>query len=247
MLDGQPREVWKQRVPDIAKFLKKFPREVVIHFELATVGNLQFVSHLADEILPHIDSLGLNEQELLSLAKSKEADFDFKTIGPKPAIPDSCDLLNWLFESYSALNKSESRLTRIHFHSLTYHVIVASKYDLNRVTWKNSLKAVKEGSKIASLQACDTDSIQSSLHELQIPEKFTLSNRDETLQRSTIEYNPENGYVAWLREKTKVEFLLSPVHVCKKPLKTVGLGDAISAMGLLKSGFTYKKPRKNKH
>ena len=34
------------------------------------------------------------------------------------------------------------------------------------------------------------------------------------------------------------QFAFSPVLVCKKPLKTVGLGDAISATGLIYS--TYK-------
>ncbi len=35
----------------------------------------------------------------------------------------------------------------------------------------------------------------------------------------------------------KINFFLSPVLVCKKPLKTVGLGDAISSVGLLYSCF----------
>ncbi len=244
MLDGQPREVWRQRVTDITRVLKNIPRSVLVHFELATIGNLQFVRYLADEVLPQIDSLGLNEQELLSIAKSKEADFDFKTIGPKPAIPDASDILDWLFDTYSPLNINNSRLTRIHFHSLTYHIIVTPKSRLGGTTWKGGLNAVMEGSKIASLQACNTDKIDPSLHELQIPDKFSLSNNDEVLQRAKIEYNPENGYVAWLRdEEHKIEYKMSPVYVCRRPLKTVGLGDAISATGLLNSEFTYKKPK----
>ena len=243
MLDGQPREEWTRRITDITKVLEKLPRTVQIHFELATIGNLQFMKHLADEVLPYVDSLGLNEQELVSIAKSREANFDFEAIGAKPSIPDACDILNWLFDTYSPLNRNDSRLTRVHFHSLTYHVIVTAKDTLDGTAWRNGLNAVMEGSKIASLQACDTNEIKSSLHELQIPKTFCLSNNDAVLHKSVIEYHPDNGYVAWLRNN-EVEFKMSPVYVCKKPLKTVGLGDAISATGLLNSEFKYKKPKR---
>ena len=242
MLDSQPRDTWRQRVADITKVLQKLSRNVQIHFELATIGNLQFMRHLADEILPYVDSLGLNEQELVSIAKSKEANFDFEAIGSKPAIPDACDILTWLFDTYSPLNRNDSRLTRVHFHSLSYHVIVTAKDELDGTTWQNGLNAVREGSRIASLQACDIDEIKPSLHQLQIPDKFSLSNNDEMLHRSVIDYHPDNGYVAWLRNE--IEFMMAPVYVCKKPLKTVGLGDAISATGLLKSEFKYKKPKR---
>lgn len=246
MLDGQPEELWKQKIVDIVHVLKKIPRKTVVHFELATIGNLQFMSHLVENILPHVDSLGLNEQELLSIAKSHQADFNFTEIGPKPFIPDSGDMLYWLFEKYSAMNFNNSRLSRIHFHSLTYHILVTPKDRLKGTLWENSLNAVLEGSKIASIQACQTDAIKSSLHELQVPKKFRLSNNDESLQKSVIEDHSENGYVSWLRDKTwRIEFNMSPVFVCKKPLKTVGLGDAISAAGLLTSEFSFKSKKHN--
>ena len=244
MLDGQSRDFWKQRLVDIRNFLKERPRTVPIHFEMATVGNLQFLPHLADEVFPFVDSIGLNEQELISLAKSKEADFDFTQIGPKPSIPDTSDLLHWLFSSYSSQNRTNSRFTRIHFHTLSYDVIVASKRALGGAMWANSLKAVMEGSKVASLQACDTNEISTALHELQIPDKFRLSNTDEVLHRSEIEYTKENGYVAWQREG--IDYYMAPVYVCKNPLKTVGLGDAISATGLLTSEFKFLKSKKSK-
>lgn len=245
MLDGQPRELWKQSIMDIVRVLKKIPRGTMVHFELATIGNLQFMSHLAEEVLPHVDSLGLNEQELLSIAKSQRTDFNFTEIGPKPSIPDAGDILYWLFERYSSIDRNNSRLTRIHFHSLTYHILVTPKDRLKGSLWENSLNAVLEGSKIASIQACQTDTIKNSLHELQIPEKFQLSNNDESLQNSAIEYQPENGYVSWLRNKAwRIEFNMSPVFVCKKPLKTVGLGDAISAAGLLTSRFSFKSKKR---
>ena len=52
---------------------------------------------------------------------------------------------------------------------------------------------------------------------------------------------PDNGYVAWQRDN--LDYFMSPVYVCRKPLKTVGLGDAISSAGLLNSEFSQAKMR----
>ena len=248
MLDSQPRDFWIERLYDIADVLKTIPRTVPIHLEMATLGNLQLWSRLADKLFPLIDSLGLNEQEMVSLAKSKEANFNFTQIGPKPSITDASDLLHWLYTEYGALERNDSRLTRIHFHSLSFHVIVSPKGELRGVEWKNGLTAVMEGSKTASAQACNSEDISSDKFELQIPDKFPLSSQDEMLRNSVIEYSDVNGYVAWMRQE--IDYFLAPVRVCRKPGKTVGLGDAISATGLLKSEFKFtqrKVKSKTKH
>ena len=235
MLDSQPREFWLKRLRDFVSLLDSVPRETPVHLELASTANLQFLSHVAAEVFPYIDSLGLNEQELVSVAKSANANFDFRAIGSKPSIPDSGDLLHWLYKEFGALSRKDSRLTRIHFHTLSFHILVQPKEERAGIKWKNGLAAATAGSKAASLQACETASVIPSKFELQIPASFPLSHNDEALRKSVIEYNPENGYVAWLRDST--DYFMVPVHVCRKPLKTVGLGDTISATGLLKSEF----------
>lgn len=236
MLENQPREFWLKRLRDFVSLLESVPRETPVHLELASVANLQFLSHVAVEVFPFIDSLGLNEQELVSVAKSAGAKFDFNAIGSKPAIPDTSDLLHWLYKEYGALSRKDSRLTRIHFHTLSFHILIQPKEERAGIKWKNGLAAASAGSKAASLQACDRDSITLSDFELQIPMSFPLSHNDEALHKSVVEYNPDNGYVAWLREST--DYFMVPVYVCRKPAKTVGLGDTISATGLLKSEFT---------
>lgn len=235
MLDGQPMNFWKRRLTDIGKFLRSVLPSVPIHLELATVGNLQFLPHLGEELFSHIDSLGLNEQELLSLAKSMKADFNFARIGPKPSIPDVSDLLHWLYSTYGVDSRNGSRLSRIHFHSLSFHVLVVSGRQSRHRYWGRSLDAVKAGSKTASLQACDVTDMDGKTFDLQLPEVFSLSHQDEVLQRAKIEYEPTNGYVAWQRDTT--DYFMAPVYVCRKPVKTVGLGDAISATGAAASVF----------
>jgi len=71
--------------------------------------------------------------------------------------------------------------------------------------------------------------------ELQIPLEFPLSQMDPVLSQTEIHFSDVDSPVVWSREG--VGYFLSPVLVCKQPLKTVGLGDAISAFGLMHSEF----------
>ena len=239
MLDGQPQNVWLERLTSVADTLKRIPRTVPVHLEMATVGNLKFLPHLADTIFPYIDSLGLNEQELVSLVKSKQGDFDFNEIGPKPSITDASDLLHWLYQEYSILDRHDSRLSRVHFHSLSFHIILQPRTEMKGVEWSNGLEAVMRSSKMVSLQACDSQQINSVDFEIQIPNKYVLSRSHKTLSKSVIENTISNGYAAWQRDS--IDYYLAPVYVCKSPMKTVGLGDAISAVGLLESKFKFTK------
>ena len=244
MMEGQPRKYWETRTKDLVKVLETIPRHSPIHLEMATVGDHSFVQYLANQVFPRVDSIGLNEQELLILAQSEGADFNFTDIGSKPSIPHACDLLHWMYSAYTSFQqRKKSRLTRIHFHSLTYHLMVNPTRDLAGSRWQGGVTAVMAGSRKASLQACDTDEITPEKFELMIPEKFLLSNTHETLSKkdSEIDYEPDNGYVAWQRDN--LDYFMSPVYVCRKPLKTVGLGDAISSAGLLNSEFSQAKMR----
>lgn len=173
-------------------------------------------------ILAHINSLGLNEQELLffSYAKNGPHSDYFKEIQSQPDLEKIIDILEWIFLNFGREN---SKLSRIHFHSLTYHIIGIT----DSSNWGNVVSSLLSGSKIASKQACDN-----SFHE-----------KTESFFHSTVEYrfiNSEkflfsktNPFVELKRKN--IRFYLTPVLVCKNPLKTVGLGDAISSTGLIYS------------
>ncbi len=224
LLDGQSQEFQISRLADIAKLLDSIPRSIPVHWELATVGDMEYFSKLAETLFTRIDSLGLNEQELRSAAISTGA--NFSKIPTKPSIGYVSDLLLWLMEKYS--NQPSSRLSRVHFHSLTFHIVAT----LDKGPWTNSRAAVIAGAKRAGLQACDTDKMSPEKFELRI-KSYQLSVKDKILS-DVLEY--KSGSVHWKRGN--INFNLSPVLVCKKPLKTVGLGDAISSQGLLYSDFT---------
>lgn len=151
--------------------------------------------------------------------------FDHDSHG-QPEIHKISDIMLWLLQSYGLSSKNPtSRLTRIHFHSLTYHIVAVVNSE-----WSNVAKAVAAGAQIAGLQACDILQLNDTLVELKIPLRFKLHSGDQER-----DFDASNPVITWKRDNYL--FVFSPVLVCKNPVKTVGLGDAISATGLMFSQF----------
>ena len=234
LMQGESSDFKRKRLVDVARLLGDVPVTTPVHSELATIGDLNYLRDLADTTFSSIDSLGLNEQELVSLAKSSGADdFDFGQMPTKPNVSQVSDLLHWLMQTHSAVGSEKSRLTRVHFHTLSFHVIatVARPH-----RWTNTKSAVLAGARIAGLQACDLEHFEAGKFELHVPLEFRLSLTDGVLSQSAVSLTREYGVVTW--ERGGVEYVFTPVLVCKAPSKTVGLGDAISSMGLLHSQFS---------
>ena len=220
LLDSQPSTFQTSRLRDISNLLDSISKDIPVHWELATVGDMSYFKQLSNTLFTRIDSLGLNEQELRSAAISANA--NFPSIPSKPSVGLVSDLLVWLMNEYTT--RPHSRLSRVHFHTLTFHIIAT----LNNGPWTNNKASVMAGARIAGLQACHVKNIQSDMFELRMNSYQTSAHSDH------LPYHPDTR-VKWTRGN--VNFELSPVLVCKKPLKTVGLGDAISSIGLLYSNF----------
>lgn len=145
--------------------------------------------------------------------------------------------------------RSFPSLVRVHFHCLAFHVIAMAHAADARPPppWGAARAAVAAGSVAATLQACGGGGGGDALH-----------GRDLSFlaPRSIIAGDPEAGggapgRVALTAESPVgewswavapgggggtarvVEFAFAPVVVCAVPARTVGLGDAISAAGLL--------------
>ena len=180
--------------------------------------------------MPNINSLGLNEQELFlsTAACDGPHSIEYGNEG-QPEIHKVTDILLWLLKTFGhSENNPQSRLTRIHFHSLTYHIIGTVG-----TLWGNLKSAVAAGASRASHQACDVDELNSDIIDIKIPLQFKLFTGDQV--RNFNSSDPVTDFT-----KEGFNFAFSPVLVCKKPLKTVGLGDAISATGLMYSEFIVK-------
>ena len=227
LLESQTQEFWVQRLRDSSVILDAIMAPV--HWELATVGNLKFFRNLADTLFSKVESLGLNEQELVSVAMSYNAPFDFANISSKPSVANVSDILHWLMSTFSSALNKQSVLTRVHLHSLGFHVIAVTQGG----PWVNTREAVMAGTREAGLQACNMNTFNSTAFKILLPQHFHVSSSDPELSNYLL--TAKDGWAEWYRGN--VMYYLSPVLVCKNPFKTVGLGDAISASGLLHSQF----------
>jgi ADP-dependent glucokinase len=180
------------------------------------------------QVLPGVTSLGLNEQELSFSAHVADGPHfdDFHTRTGQPEIHKISDMILWILKTYGYSKENpSSRLTRVHFHSLTYHIVGTLPS-----AWHNTQSAVAAGTRMAGRQACDVNKLSPPDIELRIPGTFKLfSGQDDYT------FDENNPVFSWEREG--FYFVFSPVLVCISPLKTVGLGDAISATGLMYSDF----------
>ncbi|XP_068129709.1 ADP-dependent glucokinase [Hyperolius riggenbachi] len=173
------------------------------------------------QVFPVISSLGLNEQELLFLSQS--ASGPHSTVPAWSGIPDVgivSDILLWILKSSAQEN---SALTRVHFHTLAYHIIATVDG-----FWGNQVAAVAAGARVAGAQACATEIIEPSRVMLKSPLEFSTSRTD---MGPTARVSAKEPVAVW--HKGGVSFHFTPVLICKDPVRTVGLGDAISAEGLL--------------
>ena len=229
LLDRYEQQFYEQRVNRIAVTLQSVSEHVPVHLELASTANEKFCDVLTQTLLPLVDSVGLNEQELQFIAHSANAYHAkdrISTFGA-PEIGYLADLMYWMLTSYAR------RLSRVHMHSLTYHIVAIASDK-----WENTVSSVAAGARVAGLQACNTSQFSDSDFSILIPDIIGFSVEDERLRRSPVVFNGNNPVVKWHRNH--ISFYLTPVLVCNQPIKTVGLGDAISSTALIHTNLHSK-------
>jgi ADP-dependent glucokinase len=179
----------------------------------------------------------------------------YAEIAGQPDLLKVVDILEWTLRAYGRVGPhSLSQLTRVHFHCLLYHIIAVVEpldesidgVDVRR--WTNNEAGLLSGSKIAAKQACGLDyndeSSENELHKLLELRMLTALHHGETSQTINFKidtnvferFEPSKPVLTFRRDR--IRFYFTPVLVCKRPLKTVGLGDAISSNGLLYSSLT---------
>lgn len=185
----------------------------------------------------------MNEQELLFLAYASERaphSNYYLELNESPEIVKIVDILEWLLDFYGPKTNPNSRFSRVHFHYLKYHIIA----EIGAGAWSNSISSLISGSKIASKQACgfnfedlSNEVILEDYVEMKIP--YEIDDNKNILfkidHENVLKFNASEPVVQLRRGNIK--FYFTPTLVCKKPLKTVGLGDAISSNGILYAEF----------
>ncbi|XP_030631592.1 ADP-dependent glucokinase isoform X2 [Chanos chanos] len=227
MMEGMGRELWEDRLKEAVVAISDVRNEIPIHLELASMTDREYMSNIMQEVIPIVNSIGLNEQELLFLTQVGSGPHsELVSWEGVPDVGRVSDILLWVLERHGRTDpESEADLTRIHFHTLAYHIIATVDGH-----WGNQASAVMAGARVASSQACGLQEVDVTKVTLKAPVQFHSSYQEP---RESLTLNPSNPVTLWHRGN--VTFHLSPVLVCRQPLRTVGLGDAISAEGLLYS------------
>ncbi|XP_053320999.1 ADP-dependent glucokinase isoform X2 [Spea bombifrons] len=221
MMEGLSQEAKEVRLREAASSMSEVPSDVLIHLELASMTDGDLMRGIIYQVFPLISSLGLNEQELLFLSQS--ASGPHSNLQAWSGIPDVgmvSDIIFWILQGS---RNGSSALTRVHFHTLAYHILATIDG-----FWNNQVSAVAAGARIAGAQACASDRIDPARVMLKSPLEFSTSHAEVG---STVKVSVEKPVAVW--NKGDVTFHFTPVLICKEPSRTVGLGDAISAEGLL--------------
>lgn len=222
MMEGLQSETRDQRLDQVVALLSQL--SVPVHLELASMTDPGFMQRIAHKVFPLVSSLGLNEQELLFLSRSvggPHSDLSWTEVGAASpaAVGVASDVLRWILHRFGAVSDG-SLLSRVHFHSLPFHVVAV-------VTgrWGNQAASAAAGARTASAQACGRAHVHVPEAQLRAPLHFNVN------QSHVLTLDPDRPITVW--QQHHVTLHLSPVLVCKRPIRTVGLGDAISANGLL--------------
>jgi len=221
MLDIMESDYRQHRVQEIVENFRKVPKETRIHFELASIGEDSLVHLLAEKVLPEVDSLGLNEQEIGSLYEAlglKDANLS-AVIRRLPDVAEVCKIIASVLK-----HESNRRLARIHFHSFSYHLIAQK---VGSKEWPNIAQAVAAGSVKASERACGRANLSETDVTLQLNASVVFDDKFEPLI-----LGHDNAVLEFTDEKSRIHFALAPVLTCNNPVQTVGLGDSISASAL---------------
>eukprot|EP00057_Strongylocentrotus_purpuratus_P033996 XP_793568.2 PREDICTED: ADP-dependent glucokinase [Strongylocentrotus purpuratus] len=238
LLDGQPGVKKEEKMAALNQELSRLPSDLPVHLELASMADPELIKGIYTQVLSSVHSLGLNEQELSFMSSVNSGPHPEVYIRDGyPEVGAVADILYWILTSTqqgSWLNKAEqssaagwsSTLTRVHFHSLAFHIVATMNG-----TWINNAAAVSAGARIAGRQACDDGRIVDEKVELRVPQAFALSINHAPLRHRIVSVDPQDPVISWTRDN--IQFHFTPVLVCKNPVKTVGLGDAISSTGFL--------------
>ncbi|CAG0886818.1 unnamed protein product [Darwinula stevensoni] len=223
MMDNFPLQDEEKRgiLKSISYQMQSMGPDTQIHFEMASFTEKEFLEDLIKYIIPHADSLGMNEQELPNL-------FSMLTYGNVSILSSSnprvATTLDYMRRVFSMLSNSTGRpITRLHVHTLAYQAIVTKKGS----SWKNTMPATAKASLTANRHVCGSSNVNLEKARLIMDDSFSTSQ----VQQERIWFNERKPVSCW--EEGNLDFCIAPVLVCTEVHQTVGGGDNISAGGLI--------------
>ncbi|EDW19397.1 ADP-dependent glucokinase [Drosophila mojavensis] len=233
--------VREARLRQVQSQLTSQPPGTLQHFELASYVELELLHQLRQYVLPYVDSLGMNEQELSNLRQVLENGRTTLATDWNPRIANTLDQMRQVFinllEDYNVRHKSDPHrrmLSRMHVHTLAYQAILT----VANSKWKNTRAAAAKAALTAHRYVCKSQFINPEAVTLVLDDSFATSAQEQAPRMRISAANPVPCWQEFIQygvdlQKIEVEICVAPVLICRVAKKTAGAGDNISASGLV--------------
>ncbi|XP_028258362.1 ADP-dependent glucokinase [Parambassis ranga] len=221
----------------LADLLSSSSPQIGIHFEMASFVEESIVEDLLHYVIPHADSLGMNEQELPNLLSLLKGSNITVLSDPNPRVATVLDqmrevyrILNKRYKDASSEGDTDSAyakvkpLTRLHVHTLAFQAMIVT----HGSQWKNTMSATAKASLTANRHVCGSNDIDPSKARLIMDDSFSVSRQEGSQRIPLQETRPVS---CW--DEEDYEICVAPVLVCTEVYQTAGGGDNISAAGLV--------------
>lgn len=149
------------RLLKVNQQISALPSQTLIHFEMASYVEMELLQQLRKYILPYVDSLGMNEQELDNLAQVLEHGRTTMASDSNPRVATTLDQMRKLFtilakdyyQNSTRIDKTKRRMvSRIHLHTLAYQALLTVKDS----KWKNTKLGAAKAALVANRYVCQT-------------------------------------------------------------------------------------------
>ncbi|KAL0969330.1 hypothetical protein UPYG_G00225660 [Umbra pygmaea] len=238
MMDSFPFQLDEREalLSRLGRLLSSSSPRTGVHFEMASFVDEGLMGDLLRLIMPHADSLGMNEQELPNLLSLLRGTNVTVLSDPNPRVATVLDQMRELYRLVNRRHVQANRdsdtnahtkgrpLTRLHVHTLAFQAMIVTRGS----QWKNTMSAVAKASLTANRHVCGSPDIDPSKARLIMDESFSIS-RQEGSQRIPLEET--RPVSCW--DEDNYEICVAPVLVCTEVYQTAGGGDNISAAGLV--------------
>lgn len=237
-------------------------KQVPSHYEFAAVSDFTLFDDTVRLVLPWVDSIGLNEQELYILHHYLVTGEEGTATNSRPTVAQISEQIHNVIQfstraqkafqnngrDQGAKAKNEqlalAQLSRIHFHTLQFHIMCQKQDGI----WADPTAALVQSALMSSKLACGKNNSNPETMrpaaEMEVdPERVELLLGRQMLvskqQSLKVDIDPFAPVITW--QEADYQCHLVPMLACKKPDHTAGLGDNISG-----TGMSYHRLKKSK-
>lgn len=225
MMDNFPfdTKIRSGKIQELKNFLMSLPESTLVHFEMASIVEEYFLKEIINQLLPHVDSLGMNEQELTNLAGLVTGKNVTTVSDINPRVASALDDMRTLIFSLAEIQKGHRKISRLHIHTLAYQAIITREDS----AWKHTAMAAAKASLTASRYVCGSHVINPQNMRLILDQSFSASVAEGSKR---VAVNEDDPVSCWNEKEYNI--CVAPNLVCTKILQTGGAGDNISAAGI---------------